>query len=228
MSEEKKSPYEIILENYRNLVQQKHPDLIGTWPILSGADLKQGALPNGWSVFFFDHTGNPVMRTTSSVGQLPSAALRNIECNEQNLEQIRAALWRHFRATREDAIILIPPTGELPQKELVNLLQHHETVMGIARIKIFLCHKSPDKAKVREFKETLSILGFDPWLDEDAMAAGVQLDRSILQGMKDSCAAVFFLTPNFSDEKFLATEINYAIAEHRERSPDFAIIALGV
>ncbi len=46
-----------------------------------------------------------------------------------------------------------------------------------------------------------------------------------MRGMKDSCAAVFFLTPNFSDEKYLADEINYARAEKRAR-PEFAIISI--
>ena len=38
--------------------------------------------------------------------------------------------------------------------------------------KIFLSHKGSDKATVTDFKETLEVLGYEPWLDEDAMPAG--------------------------------------------------------
>lgn len=92
--------------------------------------------------------------------------------------------------------------------------------------KIFLSHKGSNKPLVRNFDSTLRILGFDTWLDEDAMHAGVELERGILQGFKDSCAAIFFITPEFKDENYLATEINYAIAEKREKGNRFAIISL--
>ena len=84
-------------------------------------------------------------------------------------------------------------------------------------MKLFLSHKSSDKSKVREYKKTLEEMGFDVWLDEDAMPAGTQLHRGILQGFKDSCAAIFFVTPDYVDEGFLETEINYAIDEKMKK-----------
>lgn len=92
--------------------------------------------------------------------------------------------------------------------------------------KVFLSHKGVDKDKVRDFKATLQLLGYDPWLDEDAMPAGTSLERGLLQGMKDSCGAVFFITPSFKDENFLATEIEYAIQEKRAKGDRFALITL--
>lgn len=92
--------------------------------------------------------------------------------------------------------------------------------------RIFLSHKGVDKPIVRQYFSVLRTIGFDVWLDEDAMVAGVPLERALLQGMKDSCAAVFFLTTNYVDENYLATEINYAIAEKRNRGDLFSIIAL--
>jgi hypothetical protein len=47
----------------------------------------------------------------------------------------------------------------------------------------------------------LQELGFDSWLDEEAMSAGTELERGILRGFKDSCAALFFITPNFYGRK---------------------------
>jgi hypothetical protein len=92
--------------------------------------------------------------------------------------------------------------------------------------KIFLSHKSANKALVLRFKETLELLKFEPWLDSDAMPAGVGLERGILQGFKESCAVVFFITPEFKDESFLATEIDYAISEKRSKGDTFSIITL--
>lgn len=92
--------------------------------------------------------------------------------------------------------------------------------------KVFLSHKGVDKDLVIEFKKSLELLGYDPWLDEDAMPAGTPLERGLLQGMQDSCGVVFFITPSFKDEGFLETEVNYAIQEKRKKGDKFAIIAL--
>ncbi len=105
------------------------------------------------------------------------------------------------------------------------IIERAQVEMKRAR-KIFLSHKSKNKSLVRDFNDTLQILGFETWLDEEAMPAGTALDRGLLQGMQDSCAAVFFITPDFTDESFLATEIDYAVAEKREKDRRFAIITL--
>jgi hypothetical protein len=120
--------------------------------------------------------------------------------------------------------------------ETVKLTQHErhyciicgkETVMAVSDAKkVFLSHKGIDKDKVADFKGTLQLLGYNPWLDEDAMPAGTPLERGLLQGMKDSCGVVFFITPSFKDEGYLETEINYAIQEKRAKGERFAIITL--
>jgi hypothetical protein len=92
--------------------------------------------------------------------------------------------------------------------------------------KIFLSHKGADKPMVRQFFRVLKAIGLDPWLDEDAMVAGTPLERGILDGFEQSCAAVFFVTPNFQDENFLATEVNYAVAQKRKKGDRFAIITI--
>jgi hypothetical protein len=92
--------------------------------------------------------------------------------------------------------------------------------------KVFLSHKGIDKEDVTDYKTTLALLGYDPWFDEDAMPAGIPLERGLLQGMQDSCGVVFFITPAFKDESYLATEIDYAIKEKREKGDRFAIITL--
>lgn len=92
--------------------------------------------------------------------------------------------------------------------------------------RIFLSHKGSDKEKVVDFKDTLELLGYDPWLDDDAMPAGTSVDRGILEGMKTSCAVVFFITSSFEDEGYLRTEVEHAVREERERGDEFAIITL--
>jgi hypothetical protein len=210
---------------YAPLVAQTHPEHSASWPLLSGADLKIGSF-RSWSIFLFKHTGNPAMHSTSELGELPRSAIGFDEINDQNLEVVRENLYRHFRTSLGDYILIAPTTGEVHRNEFNKMLLRHQTAMGLAHMKIFLSHKSPDKTMVRGYKALLDTLGFDAWLDEESMPAGAQLDRSILQGMRDSCAAVFFITPKFADESYLATEINYAIQQHRERPTKFVIITL--
>lgn len=92
--------------------------------------------------------------------------------------------------------------------------------------KIFLSHKGSDKEKVVDFKDTLELLGYKPWLDDDAMPAGTPVERGILEGMKTSCAVVFFITSSFEDEGYLRTEVEHAVREKREKRDKFAIITL--
>ena len=92
--------------------------------------------------------------------------------------------------------------------------------------KVFLSHKGSDKNTVLDFRQTLEELGYQPWLDDDAMPAGTLRERGLLQGMQASCAVVFFVTPSFKDEGYLATEIDYAIEEKRRKRDRFAIITL--
>lgn len=222
---EDQDPLGVIRKAYEPIVRARHPGEVLRWPILTGADLTIGG-SNGWLVIFLKHTGNSIMTSTNPIGEISSAILGQSGITDGTIEIVRERLLKHFRATLDDAVFLVPPSGEVRLYELNSMLARHEAALGLAKMKIFLSHKSPDKALVRDFKAILSVLGFDPWLDEDAMAAGVQLDRAILKGMQDSCAAVFFITPKFADEAFLATEINYAINEQRDRPNQFSIITL--
>jgi hypothetical protein len=125
-----------------------------------------------------------------------------------------------FRETIEDA------------ETIANLLiekdrQRYNQYLEMQKPKeIFLSHKTADKPLVREVATTLAAIGYSTWLDEDKMKAGANLERALRKGFADSCAAVFFLTSNFKDEGYLATEIDYAISEKRARGDRFSIITL--
>ncbi len=108
----------------------------------------------------------------------------------------------------------------------VKFILTYEKLTEMRSKKIFLSHKSANKTIVKEFSETLKIIGYDTWLDDDVLNAGEKLHRGILNGFKNSCAAIFFITPDFVDEKYLATEIDYAITEANEKGDKFKIITL--
>lgn len=123
-------------------------------------------------------------------------------------------------------ILLEPEFNRQKERVIVNFSATKEEIELNQPMKIFLSHKGADKALVREYHKLLLELGFEPWLDEDAMVAGTSLDRGILQGMKESCAVVFFITPNYVDDGYLETEIDYSIQEKYERKERFSIITL--
>lgn len=93
-------------------------------------------------------------------------------------------------------------------------------------VKIFLSHKSVDKPLVYRYYHALKEVDFDPWLDEPNMPAGANLERALFQGFEESCAAVFFITENFRDERYLAAEVDYAVMQKRKKDKKFAIITL--
>ena len=91
--------------------------------------------------------------------------------------------------------------------------------------KVFLSHKTADKPLVKRFEQILQQLGFEPWLDEHSLPPGTALTRKIQEGMRASCACVFFVTKSFKDEKYLGFEIELAKAVQIERGTEmFAII----
>jgi hypothetical protein len=95
-----------------------------------------------------------------------------------------------------------------------------------AEVKIFLSHKSIDKPLVLRYYQALKAVGFEPWLDEPNMPAGSNLARELFRGFEESCAAIFFITANFKDEKYLATEVDYAILQKHKKDKKFGIITL--
>ena len=131
---------------------------------------------------------------------------------------------------------IVEPIFEIDQEEgtfdknkkisVISFIITPKEVLNSMSKMIFLSHKGINKPIVRKYFETLKILGFSPWLDEDAMVAGDPLDRILLKGMKESCAAVFFITTDFKDENYLETEIDYAISEKRKKGDKFSIITL--
>lgn len=219
-----KTASEIIEEEYRKIVQAKYPLLTESWPILAGYNIINGQFKEYIIVFFKDTGVRGII--SSSVINFSDSSLGVSDINHSNIESLRIKLIKDYGLTQRDSIVILKSDGTNLADELQKLLQKHEVVMGVVGMKIFLSHKGIDKQKVRDYKKTLEIIGFEPWLDEEAMNAGVELERGIKNGFTESCAAIFFVTPNFKDEDYLSSEVNYAIAEKRKKKEKFSIITL--
>lgn len=95
-----------------------------------------------------------------------------------------------------------------------------------AEVRIFLSHKWANKPMVRRYHSALQQIGFSPWLDEEAVTAGQVLHRALDDGMTQSCAAVFFLTPEFRDDRWISQEVDLAVHRTVEQGDRFRIITL--
>jgi hypothetical protein len=145
--------------------------------------------------------------------------------NEQ-IEIFRDLGWLKGVALVNPEVIEYPDSVRGGTRKCLEFRVYREEFVVNRNCKIFLSHKGVDKPRIRQYFRVLKTLGFDPWLDEDAMVAGTPLERGLLEGFEHSCAAVFFVTPSFQDENFLATEVNYAIAQKREKGDRFSIITI--
>jgi hypothetical protein len=213
-----------ILDSYKKLVLNTHPKEIDFWPILSGYDVSLRTFRK-WLILILEHTGKLGYLNFAMLDEFSPQSIGVTTIEEDNINSVRSRMETQLKLKGTDFVLFMGPNRGI-DSELRIMLQKHEVAMGLAPMKVFLSHRNPDKPLVRDFKETLLALGFEPWIDEDALRAGAELERGILKGLKDSCAAVFFITPNFVDEHYLATEIDYAIAEKRAKGDRFAIITL--
>lgn len=139
-------------------------------------------------------------------------------------EKLAGCQWLTGKITFDQELEIIQEGDNLRTRFSIHFMK--EEIADLTAQKIFLSHKSADKPLVRDIARLLTSLGFDPWLDEDAMNAGTNLERAILAGMEASCAAVFFVTSDYKDQNYLATEIDYAIQQKREKGDQFAIVTI--
>lgn len=145
---------------------------------------------------------------------LPSEALRQ---------------WRLGRVSCEESIRAYSAVGHYLVREphaLKEALLKRIEMMERPKL-IFLSHRHVDKELVRRFARLLKVLGFEPWLDEVANEPWENPSRGINKGMRQSCACVFFITPRFSDDKYVRDEISLALRLRTELGEDnFRVIPL--
>jgi len=225
-----KDIYDTIIEFYRNLIKDKYPDKEFFWPLLTGNDVKIGEYKN-WIILIYENKSTNSIRIINSIN-ITKELLGFEDIDESNIEIVRENIENKLSLRLKDGVVILPKQtngvilSQDIEKEIKSLLRKHEMALGISFDRIFLSHKGADKDLVRRYKMILEELGFKPWLDEEAMTAGTELERGILQGFRDSCAAIFFITPNFKDEDYLAKEVDYAIREKNLKKDKFSIITL--
>lgn len=123
------------------------------------------------------------------------------------------------RRLRKAAALANPDVRDLAGVPLARIPANDET-------RIFLSHKWANKEMVRRYHAALRQVGFSPWLDEEAIVAGETLHRALDAGMERSCAAVFFVTTAFQDEKWIRQEVDLAMQRKVERGLKFQVITL--
>ena len=84
-------------------------------------------------------------------------------------------------------------------------------------LKVFLCHASVDKPKVRELYRTLKRRGVQPWLDAEDLIPGQNWEVEIPKAILSSDAIIICLTPNSVDkEGYVQKEIKFALDKAME------------
>lgn len=79
-------------------------------------------------------------------------------------------------------------------------------------LKVFLCHASADKPKVRELYRYLKRRGINPWLDEEDLVGGQDWQVEIPRALATSDAIIICLTRNSVDkEGYIQREIKFAL-----------------
>ncbi len=79
-------------------------------------------------------------------------------------------------------------------------------------LKVFLCHASTDKPKVRELYRYLKRRGINPWFDEEHLVGGQDWQVEIPKAIATSDAIIICLTKNSVDkEGYIQKEIKFAL-----------------
>lgn len=95
-------------------------------------------------------------------------------------------------------------------------------------LRIFLCHSSGDKQKVRALHKRLRSDGFDPWLDEDKILPGQDWNQQIIRAVRNSDVVLVCLSQHsISKAGYVQKEIKYAL-DAADEQPEGAIFLIPV
>ncbi|MGZ9225925.1 MAG: TIR domain-containing protein [Anaerolineales bacterium] len=95
-------------------------------------------------------------------------------------------------------------------------------------LKVFLCHASGDKPRVRDLYKRLAIEGVDAWLDQEKLLPGQDWRSEIPRAVQESDVVVIFLSKkSTTKEGYVQKEIRFAldIAEEKPEGTIFLIPA---
>lgn len=86
----------------------------------------------------------------------------------------------------------------------------------ISYVRVFISYTRSFEARVKRIYELLKTIGVSPWWDKEDAHHGTIPDK-IFNGIHDSCLVVFLITSDFTDQGYIADEIDQAL--HRLRNP---------
>src|SRR5262249_34998649 len=111
----------------------------------------------------------------------------------------------NFRETRRTNYV----NEESPQEPPV---AGNNSDVNPTELRVFLCHSSADKPRVRELCRSLRSDGFSPWLDEEQLLPGHQWDLEIRRIIKSIDAFIVCLSKNSVDKRgYVQKEIMTAL-----------------
>jgi hypothetical protein len=112
-----------------------------------------------------------------------------------------------------------------PQHQLLAAINEHKTVN---RLRVFLCHSSEDKPKVRNLYQRLQADGFDPWLDEENILPGQDWNLEIRKAVRKVDVVVVCLSHStVTKAGFVHKEIKLAL-DVADEQPEGAIFIIPV
>lgn len=105
---------------------------------------------------------------------------------------------------------------------------HASLQQSVRRLRLFLCHSSDDKPRVREFYKRLQSDGFDPWLDEENILAGQKWEDAIEEAVAGADVVIVCLsTHSVNKEGYVQKEIKLAL-DAADKKPEGTIYIIPV
>ena len=99
-------------------------------------------------------------------------------------------------------------TGETSHKKSNPFLEQRR----LEPLKVFLCHSSSDKEKVRELYWQLTNENYDVWFDEEKLIPGQDWDLEIRKAVRSSDIVVIYLSKNsIAKAGYIQKEIKFAL-----------------
>jgi hypothetical protein len=90
--------------------------------------------------------------------------------------------------------------------------QRGNAIVNDAKLRVFLCHASPDKERVRQLFKWLERDGFEPWLDEENLFAGQDWDYEIRRTVRASDIVIVCLSSSaITKQGYIQKEIRVAL-----------------
>jgi len=119
--------------------------------------------------------------------------------------------------------VLREATGEavanpVPRRsETFDSSRRHATVRAL---RVFLCHASADKSRVRDLYQRLQNDGFEPWLDVENLLPGQEWEPEIIKAVKSSDVVLVCFSPSsITKHGFVQKEIKTALDVADEKLP---------